>query len=404
MKPWVGFLIVACLFSPTWAFAKPTADDFLTTGRLREGATELKAYLAEHPDDDQAKYSLGLVQFVTAIEHLGQSLYRYGLRNNEGAGLAMNIPILRFPVPQNQFPEKLSYEAWRQVFATMIEDLATAERTLAQVDDPQVKSLVHVGQMQLRFNDTRTGQITISEVLRRLRLVSPALNDDFIVVFDRADVSWLRGYCHLLMALGEMYLAHDSRECFAATAHLFFRRPETPYPFLQAGRKVFSFSNWDIADVIAFIHLIHFPVEEPKRMAAAHEHLQSVLGMSREMWKFAQSEEDDEHEWIPNARQHGALNIPVTQQMIDAWLAFVDEAEALLDGKRLVPFWRGEDRRGINLRRVFLEPQAFDLVLWVQGTGAAPYLEDGELTRTSIWNTMNQVFQGRLFGFAAWFN
>ena len=69
------------------------------------------------------------------------------------------------------------------------------------------------------------------------------------------------------MALGEMFLAHDSRECFASTAQLFFRRPETPYPFLQTGRKVFSFSDRDMADVIAFIHLIHFPVVEPKRLA-----------------------------------------------------------------------------------------------------------------------------------------
>jgi len=35
---------------------------------------------------------------------------------------------------------------------------------------------------------------------------------------------------------------------------------------------------------------------------------------------------------------------------------------------------------GVNLRRVFTEPREFDLVLWVQGTAAVPYLEAGEVT------------------------
>src|SRR5436305_928432 len=55
---------------------------------------------------------------------------------------------------------------------------------------------------------------------------------DLLVHFDRGDVAWLRGYCHLLMALAEVGLAYDGQELFDATAHLFFHKPRTPFPFL----------------------------------------------------------------------------------------------------------------------------------------------------------------------------
>jgi hypothetical protein len=89
--------------------------------------------------------------------------------------------------------------------------------------------------------------------------------------------------------------------------------------------------------------------------------------------------------------------------MVDSWLAFLDEADSIFAGKRLVPFWRNSDK-GVNLRRVFTEPRTFDLVLWVQGTAAAPYLEDGPKTRKDVWDQLFRTFEGNLFLFAAWFN
>ena len=69
-----------------------------------------------------------------------------------------------------------------------------------------------------------------------------------------------------------------------------------------------------------------------------------------------------------------------------------------------MPFWRTDDGRGINLRRVFTEPRAFDLVLWVQGTAAHPYLEKGPLSTPEVWARFNRLFQGEFIGFALWFN
>jgi hypothetical protein len=139
-------------------------------------------------------------------------------------------------------------------------------------------------------------------------------------------------------------------------------------------------------------------------MKAALHHLEQMLAQSRESWKFILAETDDDHEWIPNPRQTGVLGVPVRQEMVDGWLEFIEEAEALLAGKRLIPFWRGDPSRGVNLRRVFTEPRPLDLVLWVQGSGASPYLEKGTLTKPAVWSRLQRVFGGEFIGFAIWFN
>src|SRR4029079_3899882 len=105
-------------------------------------------------------------------------------------------------------------------------------------------------------------------------------------------------------------------------------------------------------------------------MASALEHLQAMIALSRESWTFYKRESDDENEWIPNPSQKTVVpGVHVTDEMVRGWQEFLDEAEALLAGKTLVPFWRGSDRNvGINLRRVFTETQGFDPVLLVTRT------------------------------------
>jgi hypothetical protein len=90
--------------------------------------------------------------------------------------------------------------------------------------------------------------------------------------------------------------------------------------------------------------------------------------------------------------------------MVNAWHEFLDEFEALLEGEKLVPFWREREGRGVNLKRVFTEPKPFDLVLWVQGTAATPYLEKGTLTDPNFWRRLNRAYRGQFMNFAVWFN
>jgi hypothetical protein len=393
--------------TPRTVAEPPLAEKYLHDGKLAEGEKALGAALGQNPKDDQLRFGLGVLQFVRAVEHLGQSLHRYGVRSDRGQQLG--VPFLRLPVPTNPNPEAITYAAYRRLFQDLIDDLKKAEATLAGVRDDTVKLPLRVGLIRLDLaGDGKAGE-HFSTLLGRYLGGGKDLpkDENLLIAFDRGDVAWLRGYCHLLMALTNILLAHDSREQFDCTAHLFFAKPETPYKFLAAEDKGGPFGDLgggNFVDLIAFIHLFRFPVQEPERMKAALAHLERMLALSKESWKFILAETDDDHEWIPNPRQKGVLGIPLQQERIESWLEFVDEAEALLAGKRLVPFWRGKEQRGVNLRRVFTEPRTFDLVLWVQGTAAAPYLEEGSLTKPEVWARLQRVFGGEFVGFALWFN
>src|SRR5690606_15939703 len=70
---------------------------------------------------------------------------------------------------------------------------------------------------------------------------------------------------------------------------------------------------------------------------------------------------------------------------IAALRAKLDYREDLLMGRVLFPLWRGglEQRAmaghglGLNLRWALLEPESYDPILWLHGSAATPYLEEG---------------------------
>jgi hypothetical protein len=390
---------------------RPVAEQYLISGDLAGGETALDAILKEHPGDVQARFGLGTVQFVRAVERLVQSFYKHGLDPDFAAG---QIPFARIPVPSNPKPEPIAYEDLRAIFRTLLDDLARAEGTLALVQEDTVRLPIRFGLVRLDFDGD--GKSSDEETLWRIyaRLNRPAgqpdiganIASDFPITFDRGDVAWLRGYAHLLSAFAEIYLAHDGKVLFEHTAHLFFAQPKTPYPFLKSERKApRNFDRPWISDVIAFIHLQRYPVMEPERMKSALKHLEAMIELSRESWKSYLAEIDNDHEWIPNPKQDTVVpGGKVTEEMVQGWHGFLDEASKILDGTTLVPFWRDAGGRGVNFRKVFTEPRELDPILWVQGTAAMPYLENGSVTRPEFWGRLTRVFRGRFAGFALWFN
>ncbi|MFA7337901.1 MAG: hypothetical protein WC028_14025 [Candidatus Obscuribacterales bacterium] len=419
----------------------PLVEKYLLDGRLNEGDVALSNHLKEHASDDQARFGLGVLQFLRAVEGLGQSLTRYGVRTHNNSGFV--LPFLRLPATTNENCKKIDYLKLREIVDTFQKQLMKAEATLAPISDGDVKLPLHFGMIKLDLNGTghqlhqlrsplpnqsaqfdhdSTKQSHIAENSddnRSLWKVYAKLTNNtnipvekaekFFIKFDRGDVHWLRGYCHLLSSVCDIYLAHDSKDLFDRTAHLFFTKVDSPYAFLSKAKPIRSIGGGDLEvfDLIAFVHLLRCDVVEPKRMASALNHLQAVIDQSRETWKWIMAEEDDDHEWLPNPRQTGVIpNARVTEQMVVAWASIMTESEKILSGELLIPFWRGSesDRRGINLRKVFLEPRQFDLVLWVQGSAAAPYLEEGKLTKGRTWRDLRGEFGSHFPGFALWFN
>lgn len=383
----------------------------LANGHASREARAMATELESAPADDTLRYAAGVLHFCAAVETLGQSWYRHGLRPDRSAARA--VPFLRLPVPENPSPDTITAEQARRVLEQFADDLARAESILAGLEDSPVKLPFAFDQVSLDLDGD--GQATEAESLwtvftrlnRRAMATATDTNLPRVVVLDQGDAYWLRGYCHLLSGLLDFYLTYDHARLFDHTAHLFFARPLTPYPFLAEARPGAShdLSAGTISDFIALVHLLDFPVLDASRGAAAREHLLQTVALSRLTWAAYAAETDDDHEWIPNPRQTGVVpGVQISEDMIASWHAFLDEAERLLNGTVLLPFWRGSEPMGVNLERVLMAPQPFDLVLWVQGPGALPYLERGPVTDPGFWRRLMTAFDGRFVGFALWFN
>jgi hypothetical protein len=259
--------------------------------------------------------------------------------------------------------------------------------------------------LDLDGDGSATESETLWKVFTTVAWRAAKLDEDqkrFDIGFDRADVHWMIGYSHLLRALAEMLLAHDTQDFFEVLAPSFFAGAPQPRVVLSSSQR--SGLNMDqIADAIAAIHLARFEPAEPDRLIRAHGHFLGMVQQSRLCWKFALVETDDDREWIPNANQTSLTPLTVTDERIAAWKRFLDEMEAVLQGERLIPHWRIPEGAGINVKRVFHEPRTLDVVMWAHGAAALPYVEEGDTVTRTTARTFNAAFQGRFLAFAVWF-
>ena len=404
----------------------PLIEPFLVEGRLADGIAASREHLATKPDDDQARFGLAVAEFLQSVERLGQTLHRHGALGQQGR-LTRIIPFFRLPVPDNPDPAETSYEDARSLIQTFLNDLEVAEATLAKLGEREVSMPLRFGLIRLDLDGD--GETSEAEALWRIleafdsqRTFPPgtrqaasrdelrAASEAFVIHFDRGDAYWLQGYCHLLSAVGEYALAHDTENFFAVLAPYLFAKPTTPSLPTELFKDVapvpgMPLEMGSVADAITALHRIRFPVVAASRTEKSLSHLEQVLALSRKTWQSIQAETDNNHEWIPNASQQCVIpGMAVTAEMIAAWQGFLDESESILKGETLVPHWRLRSGMGINLRMVFLEPNTFDLIEWAQGSAAVPYVQQGRCTSSRRWGELQQAFRGQFIGFAIWFN
>ena len=79
------------------AAEEPLVEKYLLEGKLADGEKALADAIAAKPTDAQARFGLGVIQFVGAVERMVQTFHRYGLR----AGVVGNmLPFARLPDPR----------------------------------------------------------------------------------------------------------------------------------------------------------------------------------------------------------------------------------------------------------------------------------------------------------------
>jgi len=401
-KPHLILFFSIILAWHSWGHAK-SLNEYLAEAQLDAGIADFSAQQQNKPHNEII-FSLATLHFFAAIEQLAQDFYAVGLKSRPAQ--QMNIPFLRLPIATNPKPKAVSAGDVYVILDRFYTSLEKANQLLQTMDETTFIVPIDIARIRLDLNGNQ--QLEEDEYFHQLytfynRQARRLLKDEpsFIIHFDTADAYWLKGYTHLLMALLDMFLAYDGQPVFEYAGHLFFAQAKTQATQGLAQSHM-QYKRW--ADAIALIHVIRLDVYDEKRLNKAHEHLRNVIDSSRRSWQWINQETDNENEWIPNVNQVSVTGVRFTTEMITGWHTFLDEFEQLLMGEKLLPHWRFADDRGINLHKVFFQPQRFDPVLWVHGSGVIPFLETGERTTSNTWNQLNRLFQGNFIGFAIWIN
>ncbi len=398
--------------------SQSTLQTSLKSCRIKQGIETIKAIVTKSPQSASDRAALGILKFFYALEGIANDYYRYGVDPRNNFGMIPGVQALSFRTPVNPKPESLGYQDARDVFERFQTRLKDAQNELNQVQHSGLKFVINLDQIFLDIDGN--GKPSDEEnVVGFFLAAPPAQPNGLEFAFDDADIAWLIGYTHVLMGVTDVVLAYDWQELFERTAHLVCAKPKTKFPFLEHPENQSFWNSLVILDWVAAIHLIRFELKDAERMKSALSHFESVISTSRKTWRLIMKETDDDREWLPGPTQHSLIIGGENGGRINQdWERVLVQAELLLKGERLLPFWRGpkesrennyssftfDMKHGVNVRKVFTNPRRLDLVLWVQGTDALDYLEEGPMIDMEEWNRIGQAFGGQLPFFMFWVN
>lgn len=405
-----ALILLLPIASPCAAAPDPTA--LFEAKTVTERNSALAALEAAAPSDPASAYAAGAGEFFTALEILAGGLHRHGFESPQ----SFMLPLMRLPVPDNPNPEPLTYEEFRAILVAFRDRLEKSAATLGSVPaDADIGMVIDLTRLGIDLNED--GNIAPDESAAAIMAAlsrggapdGPAPSLTFR--FDRADGYWLQGYAEFLMAQADFWLAHDFKTMFDGSFHMLFPRAKLPLqdvlvpPDGGMSGSIFA-SEWRFADFISLVHLVNWPVVEPERRQAARRHLLEMIRLSREDWKAIRAETDNDREWLPGPKQKGPnplTGLEVGEEQVTAWLATLDMAEDLLEGRVLLPHFRVAGK-GINMKRFFDEPKTFDLVLSITGPAIAPYFESGRILTGDDFDQIQREFGAGFLTFALWFN
>jgi hypothetical protein len=375
--------------------------------------------------NQEACFALGLLTLVGTYEGFAQDLYRYGATTPGSTPAALLFGLgLAEVAPANPSPEPLTYLGLRTVLEDFLADLDAA-RAAFEKGGEAGDYVVAIDPLKVRIDFNGDGKHDDTETLAALlnsvgefadipapdgpppggKTKTPPAPEDTSVGFDRADSIWFAGYSQVAAAPIDLILAHDFSDFFNAYLHQVFPKSGLPMQDYMSGGVLFLDANSDagIADMVAAIHTMNFPVLDTTRLAGVLTRLKSITALSRKNWEAILAETDDNRELVPSPTQTPLFpDMPVTQETVDAWMATLDTVDEVLDGKLLVPHWRF--KQGFDLKAYFETTTRTDIVMLLTGSGALPYLRDGPIADAQSFAEANRVFGTNWLNYAFWFN
>lgn len=426
------FGVVACFALALSAGASQAGEvgdqlaQSLYDGTLTDLATRSAA--ACRAGEGDACFALGLDGFITAYETFAQGLYRHGAVTPNSPAMAMLLGMgLDTPMaPANPNPEPLTYEQFRDLLEAFSATLDTAAGYMKQagVGTPFV---IHIDPLKVRIDLNGDGEASAGETLGALlgeagEFVDIPMSDapppgksksknaepteNTIIGFDNSDAVWFAGYANVSATPVEITLAHDFSDFFNAYFHRLFPKAGLPMQDFSRGEGTLMMdadSDAFIADLVAAIHTADFPVIDRARLAAVPERLHAITALSRQNWAMILAETDDDRELLPSPTQTSLVpDQAITEDVVKAWAATLDQVDLIIDGKLLLPHWRFS--KGFNLKAYFDTATETDLVMLFTGQGALPYLSDGPIADAEAFADLNRVMGEEWPMFALWFN
>jgi len=394
-------LLAATLtLAATMATAEPSpiSAEIAATG-IKATEARLAALTAPTPPD---LFALAGLRFLSGVEGALQLRWQTGFDADWS-----ELPVLRLPIPQN--PNARPFEA--QDLTTLLTDLDAdmddARAALDQLGTQDFALELSVSDLwfDINMNATREEGEDVFSVAGLTLGARGMVQADMIapsIRFDTADAAWLNAYTHLLSAFADVALAYDpasavDRVITASHAMAELQGTTPPHNAMDM-----MFGHWIDRAAIILNALSNKP--DDTLTQSAHAHLLAVITENKRFWSLIAIETDNDSEWIPNARQVSGLGIQMPEGIGERWQAILADAEKILKGELLVPHWRYGAEAGIDIKMMFENPPAVDLVAMVQGEGFLPYARKGPQASAQSWREFERLVWGDAVLFAVFFN
>ena len=160
-------------------------------------------------------------------------------------------------------------------------------------------------------------------------------------------------------------------------------------------------------DPLTLIHVTLTALRQQPDVAhaqAVRDNWLAMIAANRRFWAAAAAETDNDREWIPNEAQQSAIGVTLEPGTAEAWQTILTDAEAVLQGRLLLPHPMLPDGAGISLASWFDDPGPLDLIAVIHGSGLWDHAARGPKISTMAWQRFRGLAQGRAGALAFWFN
>ncbi|UYV36215.1 hypothetical protein N4R57_14445 [Rhodobacteraceae bacterium D3-12] len=140
------------------------------------------------------------------------------------------------------------------------------------------------------------------------------------------------------------------------------------------------------------------------RIKAMMTHWRAMIAENKRFWALVAQETDNDREWIPNAQQTQALGVEIDPQMAETWQAVLQDAEAVLTGRLLIPHPLLPKGYGISLAHYEQFPTRLDILGLIHGVGLYEHAAKGPRISAQNWQRFNRMTNGRAGMFSLFFN